>query len=162
MGGRCRVWRKVLLLHLSSPTTAVCQCSLLNPQFLNSAFASCLYVYLYPRSHQFWLFISVAVDLLDPRGAKHGLDRARPARHASGAVHYSPLLALCDSLASSDKHHTNTNFGFECFPTPQARSSGGMAEVTLAKGKALLVVGGWSCDTSQTCGCFARLLRLLS
>jgi hypothetical protein len=35
----------------------------------------------------------------------------------------------------------------------QARCSGGMAEVTLAKGKALLVVGGWTCDSGQSCGC---------
>ena len=119
-----------------------------SPNFWNSAFASCLYVYLYPRSQQFWLFISVAVDVLDPPRAKYGLDRARLARHASGVD--TPVLASCDSLASSDK----------CFAT-QARSSGGMAEVTLAKGKALLVVGGWTCDTSQTCGCFARLMHLL-
>lgn len=60
--------------------------------FWNSAFASCLYVYLYPRSQQFWLFISVAVDVLDPPRAKYGLDRARRARHASGAVHSSARI----------------------------------------------------------------------
>ena len=39
----------------------------------------------------------------------------------------------------------------------QARSSGGMAEVTLAKGKALLVVGGWTCDSGQSCGYCASI-----
>jgi hypothetical protein len=77
-------------------------------------------------------------------------------------VRHTLLLASCDSLVSSDKYHSNIISGFECFPSPQARSSGGIAEVTLAKGKALLVVGGWSCDTSQTCGYIGRLLRLFA
>jgi hypothetical protein len=63
-----------------------------SPNFWNSAFASCLYVYLHPRSQQFRLFISAAVDVLDPPRAKYGLDRARRARHASGAVHSSARI----------------------------------------------------------------------
>lgn len=43
---------------------------------------------------------------------------------------------------------------------PQARSSGGIAEVTTAKGLALLVVGGWTCDAAQSCGYLASCIML--
>jgi hypothetical protein len=72
-----------------------------SPNFWNSALASCLYVYLYPRSHQFRLFISVAVDVLDPPRAKYGLDRARRARHASGAVHSSARIMRLSGILTS-------------------------------------------------------------
>jgi hypothetical protein len=154
------VWRKVLLLHLSSPTTAICECSLLNPQIfgIQPLHLACTYTCTHARSSSGSSFqlLSTCLILLVP--SMVWTERAVP---DMPQVWYTAVRASCDSLASSDKYHTKTISGFECFPTPQARSSGGMAEVTLAKGKALLVVGGWSCDTSQTCGCFARLLHLL-